>query len=102
MSTTVTRNVPGTYDAATDSWSSPSVTTISGSAIQVRGDPDTYRALNLIQSEAPTLFWTPDTYGDRPLPGDTVEWASTVYTIRDVAPIQPDGVLIAARLIVVR
>ena len=102
MSTTVTRNVPGTYDAATDSWTSPSVTTIGGSAIQVRGDPDTYRALNLIQSEAPTLFWTPDTYGDRPLPGDTVEWASTVYTIRDVAPIQPDGVLIAARLIVVR
>ena len=35
-------------------------------------------------------------------PGDTVTWASTVYTVRDVLPIQPDGVLIAARVIVTR
>jgi len=100
MSVVFTRTVPGTYDPATDTFTSPTETTVTGSAIQVRGDPETYRALSLIQSEAPTLFWTPATYGEAPEPGDTVVWASKTYTVRDVAKIQPDGVCIAARVIV--
>jgi hypothetical protein len=99
---TFTRTVPGTYDAATDTWTTPTETTVTGNAVQVRGDADTYRALSLIQSQAPTLLFTPTTYGQLPLPGDQVTWAEDVYTVRDVAPIQPDGVAIMARVIVVR
>ena len=100
MSVVFTRTVPGTYNPATDTFTTPTETTIPGSAIQVRGDPETYRAMSLIQSEAPTLFWTPATYGEYPEPGDTVVWASTTYTVRDVLKIQPDGVCIAVRVIV--
>jgi hypothetical protein len=97
---TFTRQNPGTYDAATDVWTSPTATTITGHAIQVRGDPQRYRALGLVLTTMPTLFFSPTTYGETPAPGDTVTWTSIVYTVRDVAPIAPDGVTIAARVIV--
>ncbi len=99
---TFARTVPGTHDPATDTWTDPTETTITGFAIQVRGDPDTYRDLGLIQSEAPTLFFTPTSYGDRPQPGDTVTWAGATLTVRDVQPIQPDGVMLAAKVVVAR
>ena len=80
----------------------PTVTTITGSAIQVRGLPETYRALGLIDSESPTLFFTPTTYGDKPIPGDTVVWSGVTYTAVQVNEIAPDGVVIAARIVVSR
>lgn len=80
----------------------PTVTTITGSAIRVRGLPQTMRALGLIDSEAPTLFFTPTTYGDRPAPGDTVVWELLTWTVKDVDPIAPDGITIAARVVITR
>lgn len=80
----------------------PATTTITGSAIRSRGNPLKYSALGLVQSEAPTLFFTPTTYGECPLPGDTVTWNSVLYTARDVEPIAPSGAAIAARVIVSR
>jgi hypothetical protein len=83
----------------------PTTSTVTGSAIQVRGDPDTYKRLELIRSQAPTLFFTPTTYGELPAPGDTVVWPATngqTYTVRDVDPIAPDGVAIAARVVITR
>jgi hypothetical protein len=100
MAVTFTRTLPGVYSPATDTWTAPTVTTITGNAIAVRGDPTRYRALGLVLTEAPTLFFAPTTYGETPAPGDTVTWTSIVYTVRDVAPIAPDGVTIAARVIV--
>ena len=82
-----------------------STSTIAGSAIQVRGDPQRYAALGLKLDTMPTLFFTPTTYGDEPLPGDTVTWPvqnGDLYTVRDVSPIAPDGVLIAARIVIGR
>ena len=35
-----------------------------------------------------------------PQPGDTVGWAGTTYTVRDVVELAPDGVVIAAHVIV--
>ena len=89
----------------------PAETTITGSAIQVRGDPQRYRALDLNLSTMPTLFFTPTDYEleangpDFVMPGDTVPWPSStspVYTVRDVSPIAPDGVVIAARIVIAR
>lgn len=95
-----------TYTADTDVMTS-TTSTITGSAIQVQSafkqDKDLYEALGLRRSEAPTLFFSPTTYGDVPAPGDTVTWPATngsVYTVRDVDRIAPDGVLIAARIII--
>lgn len=98
MAVTFTRSTR-TYDAATDT-SSVVASTITGSAIQVRGDPRRYKALGLTLTDMPTLFFCPTTYGECPAVGDTVTWTSKRYTVRDVSPIAPDGVTIAARIIV--
>lgn len=99
MAVTFTRVTHGTYDPETDT-ATPTTTTITGTAIRSVGDPHRYAALGLVESQAPTLFWVPTTYGDTPEPGDTVVWQSTTYTARDVTVIAPDGVTIAARVIV--
>lgn len=80
----------------------PTVTTITGNAIRVRGSPETMRALALIDSEAPTLLFDATTYGDRPAPGDTVVWESLTWTVRDVNPVAPDGVTIISRVVITR
>lgn len=93
--------VTNTYDSATDTVT-PVTTTMTGSGIRVGGNPITYQQLSLRESEAPTILWTPTTYGDTPAPGDTVTIGSTTYTVRDVYPIAPDFVTICARIVVSR
>jgi hypothetical protein len=99
--TTFTKDSPGTYDAESDTFTSPTSDTVTGSAIKVRAkssEVEQYRALGLVLAETVTLFFTPDTYGDTPALGSTVEWADVTYTVRTVDTIAPDGVTIAARL----
>jgi len=102
LSTTFTFSTPGTYDPETDTHTTPTTTTITGSAIQVRGDPEVYKALSLIESEAPTILWVPTTYGQAPEPGYTVTWSNTEYTARNVRTIQPDGVPIMSYVVIAR
>lgn len=97
---TFTHATPGTYDATTDTYTTPTTTTVTGYAIEVAGDPDTYKALSLVRSSAPALFFMPDTYGSLPNVGDTVTWNSTAYTVRDVSPLAPDGTAIGATIVV--
>lgn len=92
----------GTYDGATDTWSTPVTTTVAGAAIRVRGNPQTYQALELIQSEAPTLLFAPSTYGATPALGMTVTWDGVVYTVRAVEPIAPSGDTILERVVVAK
>jgi hypothetical protein len=80
----------------------PVETSIAGTGVRVKGDPIRYQQLGLVESEAPTLLFVPTTYGETPAPGDTVTWASTLYTARDVQPVAPDGVTIFAKIVVVR
>lgn len=101
-----TRSRAGAYDFATDRPGGVVVTTITGSAYQARGNPARYMALGLVLSTMPTLLFTPTAYGLRAnspefvLPGDTVLWATQVFTVRDVDPVAPDGVVIMARIVV--
>lgn len=80
----------------------PVTSTIVGAAVKVRGDVARYRELGLVLQTMPTLFFTPNTYGDTPQVGDTLEWPEVgdIYTVRDVETIAPDGVTIAARLVI--
>ena len=102
MATTFTYSTPGTYDAATRTYSTPTTTTITGSAIEVRGDPETYKALSLIESEAPTLMFAPTTYGDEIEPGYTVSWSNVTYTVKSVRHLRPDGVCILSYAVIAR
>lgn len=83
----------------------PTLTTITGSAIEkTTGEADAYQALGLTRAEAPLLFFTPTTYGDRVMPGDTVQWPEngTTYTVRSARHLRPDGVIIASYVVVAR
>ena len=95
-----TRTTPGVYDPATDTWTTPATTTVAGYAIRVRGDPDRYRALELIESQAPTLLFAPSTLGQAPEAGMTTTWSATAYTVRDVSPVAPDGTGLVFRVVV--
>jgi len=84
----------------------PVTTTITGSAIQVKADPQRYQAQGLSVSTMPTLLFTPTSYNLKAYtdefvaPGDTVPWNSETYTVRDVEPVAPDGVVIVARIVI--
>ena len=93
---------PGTYDGATDTWSTPTTATVAGAAVRVRGNPLTYQALELVQGEAPTLLFAPATYGALPALGAAVTWGGVVYTVRSVEPVSPSGSAILARVVVAR
>jgi hypothetical protein len=90
---------PGTYDAATDTFTTPTTATVAGQAVAIKGDPERYLGLGLVLQNAITLLFAPTTYGSIPLPGYSVTWNSTVYTAREVEPIAPDGSTIAARVV---
>lgn len=99
--TTFTKASPGTYDAATDTFTTPTTSTVTGSAIKVRSKDSEvrrYEALGLVLADTLTLLFTPTTYGDTPEVGSSVEWAEQTYTVRTVETIAPDGVTIAARV----
>lgn len=99
---TFTLTTPGTYDATTDTYSAGSTASIAGNAVRTAGDPQQYADLGLSLEEAPTLFFTPTTYGQLPAPTYQVTWGGLSYTVRAVRPIAPSGTAIAARVVVAR
>lgn len=100
MATTFTRETVS--HTRSDDSIVPTTTTVVGVAIRTTGNAIKYRELGLIESEAPTLLFVPNTYGETPQPGDTVIWNSLEYTAADVDPLAPDGVTILAKVIVKR
>jgi hypothetical protein len=106
VATTITRTVPGTFDPETERWTSPSTTTIAGSAFQRRANVQRYAALGLSLATDIALFFTPSDYELRShtdefaRPGDTVSWNGKTYTVRAVETVAPDGIVIAATLYV--
>lgn len=80
-------------------------TAVLGLAVKVRGEPEQYRTLELVETDAPTLMFVPKVYGDRVDVGDLVTWPPTggrEHTVRACFHVEPDGVVIASRVIVVR
>jgi hypothetical protein len=75
---------------------------ITGTAAGAPGDLDEYRALGLVQSRARTLVFVPDTAGDLPQEGDTVEWAGATWAVKTATPVEPGSVTLAARVVIVR
>lgn len=99
---TFTLESPGTEDPEAGTWSSGSTSTVTGYASRVGGDPKRYQALNLIESEAPTLDFTPDTRGSLPALNSSVSWGGVTYFARDLDIDAPDGTSNGARIIVAR
>jgi hypothetical protein len=99
---TFTLSSPGTYDATTDTYSTPTTSTVAGHAVRVSGNPIKYQSLGLVQSEAPTLLFAPSTFGSQPSLGMTTSWGGVTYTVADVEPVEPDGNAIVCEVVVKR
>lgn len=102
MAITFTRKTQ-TYNAETGVMTTASGTVV-GSGMKVKSDVQRFTALELSLTETITLFFTPETYGELPEPGDEVIWPAggTLYRVKDVDTIAPDGVVIAARVAIGR
>lgn len=93
---------PGAHVESTGQWSEPTEATVEVYAVQVRGDPERYRALELIESEAPTLLIVPVTYGQMPEIDDEVSWGGVSYKARELILVAPDSTAIMAHVIIAR
>ena len=102
MATTFTRKAQ-TYNAETGVMTTVE-STVAGAAFQRPNKPHRFDALGLSLTENLTLFFTPTIYGQVPVPGDEVTWpaSGTVYRVNDVEEIAPDGVVIAAYVVIGR
>lgn len=90
-------------DDTTGAPGTPVTSQAPGVAIRVRGNPIRYRDLGLTETEAVTLFFVPGSQGALPDLGAVGSWGSLPYTVRDVSPLDVDGMgAIAARVIAVR
>lgn len=101
-SVTFTQQTPGVYDEASDVFTGATTVTVTGSAMEVGGDPDVYAALELIQREARTLLFSSSTYASVPALGASVTWGGAVYTVRSVDAVSPDGNAIISTIVVAR
>ena len=77
-------------------------TIVSGVALQIKGDPEEYEALKLIQKAALTLLFVAETYGESPPLGASCEWGQLKYQVEATRKLAPDGTAVLSRVIVSR
>lgn len=99
---TFTHVTPGTYDESTDTTTGSTVATVSGTAMEISGDPELYVQLSLIQSENPTLLFRPSTEGELPPLGATVVWGGETLTVKNITRLAMNGTPTAAKIVVGR
>ena len=61
-----------------------------------------FKALELIETENPTLLFKPTTVGELPALGATVVWGGDTFTVRNVKRLAMAGTPTAARIVVGR
>jgi hypothetical protein len=76
--------------------------TVTGVALGVRGDPEMYEDLRLVELEAPMLLFVPTTYGQFPNEGMNCEWKGKDYTVVQIFMVAPDGPPILSKVLVRR
>lgn len=101
-SVTFTHVAPGTHDPATAGFGAPVKTTVKGYAMRIPGDPERYRALELIESEAPTLMFTPKTRGEMPAIDSRVTWGDLDYSVKHLDVVALNGTATSAKIVVSR
>lgn len=79
------------FDQTTETWTAGTLTDVTGRAVEIPGDPNTYQALSLVQSNPVTLLLAASGLTITPAPGMSFTWAGTAYTVRLVSPLAPDG-----------
>lgn len=99
---TFSKSTPGSYDATTDTTTAPVVVTVVGKAMEIDGDPDLFKALELIETDNPTLMFKPDTVGQLPALGATCAWGGTTFTVKNIKREAMNGTAHSARIVIGR
>jgi len=102
---TFSTGTPGTYDAATGTFTTPTTGTVLGFAmrkIPTQADLDRFRQRGLTEDKTALLLVVASTYGEHPAMGATVTWEGETMTVRDRRPLSPDGVVIKSDIAVCR
>lgn len=93
---------PGTHSPTTGRFTTSASSSVAGYGMRVDGDPERYKSLGLVESEAPTLEFVSTTAGQVPALGATCAWNSTTYTVKDVEPIAYNGTASRCRVVIAR
>lgn len=103
VAVTFTLVLPGTYQESTGTFSgSPTTVTVTGYAVRIKGDPDMYAKLGLIETEAATLDFVPTTMGQRPPKLARAPFGSETFIVAEIFPFAPAGSDISSRIVVRR
>jgi hypothetical protein len=65
--------------------------TVAGYAIPLSGMPKRFMPSKLVETQGPSLFFVPTTYGERPAINALGTWGGTEYAVKDEQPFDPDG-----------
>ena len=102
-SVTFTLTRPGTPVPLTGRYSDPSVTTVSGYAIRVKGEGEDqyagYGGGEMTQRNPLTLFFVPSTFGQVPPADSVVMWADDSHKVKKTRDVAPDGTAIASYVV---
>lgn len=96
---TFTHVVPGTRSRTGGTFGAPTKTVVKGYAMRSAGDVESYKALELIETEAITLDFVPKTSGEIPNKDATFEFGDITYKVRSVENIAPNGVSQGVRIV---
>jgi hypothetical protein len=66
-------------------------TTVACYAIPLSGMPKRFMPSKLVETQGPSLFCVPVTYGERPPINALGTWGGTEYAVKDEQPFDPDG-----------
>lgn len=97
------KTTAGSYDETTDRTTAPTTATVSGRAIEIGGDPELFKALELIGTDTVLLQFTPDIPGTQPPIDASVTWGGQAYTVKSIPDrLAMDGTAKAMRVVVTR
>lgn len=98
---TFTLSAPGEHDPATETFGAPSTLTMSGYALDITQEPETYESGELVAKGSVKLLWWPDTEGDVPPKGATCVYDGVLMTVDEKLPVRPGGVAFASKVTLV-
>lgn len=99
---TFTHNVAGSRNRTAGTFGAPVPVSVPGYALRAVGDAQTYRALELKETEAITLDFEPTTAGQFPEEDYAFTWGGSPYKVVTVEKIDQAGTVKGARIVGVR
>jgi hypothetical protein len=96
---TFTVRNPGVPDPLTGLLTGGSSSSVAGQGLQLPGNQERYRDLELIGRDAITLLFAATTYGEKPAIGSTFTFGGDTWTVKAVDPFMPDGTALIMNVI---